>query len=272
MFKIKYYLCNDYNLIIMLRLRPGLLLMKTLPQIANELQVKPASLRTKLYRWQKAGKVHGSISSSEPLDESVVIRIYELCRAVPSDQESSNTIAPAEAEKPAEPKSDGFTDYRAMAKQVRAKKQQPVADEAEVVEPVTVTDFGRKSLTNPNVRFATAIVPIAAQAAIYTALSARVYDIQNDYMTAGVFVVGLLFEAVGLMLAMSLPKSQQVSVAGEYYSARSLWLVTFFMMQIIIDFAFIGLLGSWSDAIGRVVIGVSVPVTILAYNNLYLKD
>ena len=247
--------------------------MKTLPEIANELQVKPASLRTKLYRWQKAGKVHGSISSSEPLDESVVLRIYELCRAMPSDQESSNTITPAEAEKPAEPKSDGFTDdYRAMAKQVRAKKQQPVADEAEVVEPVTVTDFGRKSLTNPNVRFATAIVPIAAQAAIYTALSARVYDIQNDYMTAGVFVVGLLFEAVGLMLAMSLPKSQQVTIGGDYYSARSLWLVTFFLMQIIIDFAFIGLLGSWSDAIGRVVIGVSVPVTILAYNNLYLKD
>lgn len=250
--------------------------MKTLPQIADELQVNPASLRTKLYRWQKAGKVHGSISSSEPLDESVVLRIYELCRAVPSDQESSNTIAPVETEKPAEPKSDGFTDchtdYRAMAKQVRAKKQQSVADEAEVVEPVTVTDFGRKSLTNPNVRFATAIVPIAAQAAIYTALSARVYDIENEYMTAGVFLVGLLFEAVGLMLAMSLPKSQQVTIGGDYYSARSLWLVTFFIMQIVIDFAFIGLLGSWSDAIGRVVIGVSVPVTILAYNNLYLKD
>lgn len=247
--------------------------MKTLPQIADELQVNPASLRTKLYRWQKAGKVHGSISSSEPLDESVVLRIYELCRAMPSDQQASHTITPAEAEKPAEPKSDGFTDdYRAMAKQVRAKKQQSVADEAEVVEPVTVTDFGRKSLTNPNVRFATAIVPIAAQAAIYTALSARVYGIQNNYTTAGVFVVGLLFEAVGLMLAMSLPKSQQVTIGGDYYSARSLWLVTFFLMQIIIDFAFIGLLGSWSDAIGRVVIGLSVPVTILAYNNLYLKD
>ena len=244
--------------------------MKTLPEIANELQLKPASLRTKLYRWQKAGKVHGSISSSEPLDESVVLRIYELCRAVPSNQEAIHTIAPSEAENPAEPKSEAYSDYRAMAKQIKTKKQQPIADEAEVV--VGAVDFGRKSLTNPNVRFATAIVPIAAQAAIYTALSARVYDIQNNYMTAGVFVVGLLFEAVGLMLAMSLPKSQQVSIVGEYYSARSLWLVTFFLMQIVIDFAFIGLLGGWSDDIGRVVIGVSVPVTILAYNNLYLKD
>lgn len=239
--------------------------MKTLPEIANELQVKPASLRTKLYRWQRAGKVQGNISSSEPLDESVVLRIYELCRPVQSDQEVTHTIAPIEQEKPAEPKQQ---DFRAMAKQVRAKKQQP--DDAEAV--TEVTDFGRKSLTNPNVRFATAIVPIAAQAAIYSALSARVYAIESDYMTAGIFIVGLLFEAVGLMLAMSLPKSQQVAIGGEYYSARSLWLVTFFLMQIIIDFSFIGLLGSWSDGVGRVVIGVSVPVTILAYNNLYLKD
>jgi hypothetical protein len=71
---------------------------------------------------------------------------------------------------------------------------------------------------------------------------------------------------------MSLPAGKQVAILSIDYSSRSVWLTIFFAMQIIIDFSYIGLLGSYSDLIGRVVIGVSVPVTILAYNNLYLKD
>jgi hypothetical protein len=237
--------------------------MKKLNDIAEELNVKPASLRTNLYRWQKAGKID-VVSPAQPLPELVVVRIYELYGQQPPQQLQA---APEQAEQPESQQPD----YRQMAKAVKAKKQQQVIEVAETEQPKH-TDFGRKSLTNPNVRFATAIVPIAAQAAIYAALAGRVYSIGSEAMTAGVFVVGLLFEAVGLMIAMSLPAGKQVVILGIDYSSRSVWLTIFFAMQIIIDFSYIGLLGSYSDLIGRVVIGVSVPVTILAYNNLYLKD
>lgn len=234
--------------------------MKKLNDIAEELNVKPASLRTNLYRWQKAGKID-AVSPAQPLPEVVVVRIYELYGQQPPQQLQAAPENPAEQQ----------PDYRQMAKAVKAKKQQQVIEVSEAEQPKH-TDFGRKSLTNPNVRFATAIVPIAAQAAIYAALTGRVYGISSEAMTAGVFVVGLLFEAVGLMIAMSLPAGKQVAILGIDYSSRSVWLTIFFAMQIIIDFSYIGLLGSYSDLIGRVVIGVSVPVTILAYNNLYLKD
>lgn len=235
--------------------------MKKLNDIAEELNVKPASLRTNLYRWQKSGKID-AVSPAQPLPELVVVRIYELYGQRPPQQLQA---APEQLQQPEQP------DYRQMAKAVKAKKQQQVIEVVEAEQPKH-TDFGRKSLTNPNVRFATAIVPIAAQAAIYAALAGRVYGISSEAMTAGVFVVGLLFEAVGLMIAMSLPAGKQVAILGIDYSSRSVWLTIFFAMQIIIDFSFIGLLGGYSDLIGRVVIGVSVPVTILAYNNLYLKD
>jgi len=234
--------------------------MKKLNDIAEELNVKPASLRTNLYRWQKAGKID-VVSPAQPLPEVVVVRIYELYGQQPPQQLQAAPENPTEQQ----------PDYRQMAKAVKAKKQQQVIEVAETEQPKH-TDFGRKSLTNPNVRFATAIVPIAAQAAIYAALAGRVYSIGSEAMTAGIFVVGLLFEAVGLMIAMSLPAGKQVAILGIDYSSRSVWLTIFFAMQIIIDFSYIGLLGSYSDLIGRVVIGVSVPVTILAYNNLYLKD
>lgn len=234
--------------------------MKKLNDIAEELNIKPASLRTNLYRWQRAGKIEQQVRPAQPLPEVVVVRIYELYGQQPPGQ--------LQVPQPEQQPEQVQPDYREIAKAVKAKKQQPVIE----LEQPKHTDFGRKSLTNPNVRFATAIVPIAAQAAIYAALAVRVYNMDSQAMTAGVFVVGLLFEAVGLMIAMSLAAGNQVTILGIDYSSRSVWLTIFFAMQIVIDFSYIGLLGSYSDLIGRVVIGVSVPVTILAYNNLYLKD
>ena len=134
-------------------------------------------------------------------------------------------------------------------------------------------DTGRALLEAPNVRFLTALVPIIAQAVMYALLACKVFSIQATwYYILPLVVIGVLFEASGLMLSMSVPSASTVTIGGDKIKTRSIWLATFFLMQIAIDFAYADMLGSWSHAIGKTLISVSIPLTILAYNNLYLKD
>jgi hypothetical protein len=134
-------------------------------------------------------------------------------------------------------------------------------------------DTGRALLEAPNVRFLTALVPIIAQAVMYALLACKVFSIQAEwYYIAPLVVIGVLFEASGLMLSMSVPSTSTITIGGDKVKTRGLWLATFFLVQVLIDFAYAGMLGSWSDVIGKTLISFSIPLTILAYNNLYLKE
>ena len=70
---------------------------------------------------------------------------------------------------------------------------------------------------------------------------------------------------------MKLPPLERKDKWDNRISERTLWLWGFFLVQVCTDLAYIKLLGSWSDLVGKVIIAMSLPMGIMAYSKLYFK-
>lgn len=148
-----------------------------------------------------------------------------------------------------------------------------VAPKAGKAEQVTgKKDFGAFVLSNPNVRFGFVASMIGAQAYLFALLEQKVMagvGLPIPFLAA--FAVGVLFEAVGFMIARSAPAPDKY--ASWYESQRLLWLLFFLVIQCLTNICLLEpfIVSGW-QMIGRVIVSISVPAGLLAYSTLYLKS
>ena len=119
-------------------------------------------------------------------------------------------------------------------------------------------------------KFISAVVFIGAQGWIFADLASRVIPQIGNVPMIAEFIVGFLFEATAIVIALNLPADKMIF---DDLPVRNLWMGIFFPVQILTVFCWAQIFGpEMSDGIGKVVVALSVPIGILAYSNLYFKD
>ena len=219
-----------------------------------------------------------SLESKQQLVSSLRLQIDQLQRDIASEKKESATWKSHAAnqrsiiEKEQQAYLELHNNNQALSATVSA-----LTSELDILKAENArrqADIGKMILSSPNVRFAAAMVPIIGQAIIFALLFCKVYNIEVSALhVTPIVIVGVLFEAVGLMIALSTDNKKGFTMGGDFVSYRGLWLTAFFVLQILIDFAYVGMFSaSATEWIGKILIGVSFPLAVLAYNNLYLKE
>jgi hypothetical protein len=118
---------------------------------------------------------------------------------------------------------------------------------------------------------------VLIEAWIYASLSNQVFD--KNFPFALLVVAGVLVESAGIFIAdgMKIGAERTAYKNGARVTirkneqARINWLLVFFFFQFGIVSCFVGLWGeTWSQAIAKVLIALSIPGAIGAYSHLFL--
>lgn len=117
---------------------------------------------------------------------------------------------------------------------------------------------------------------ISFQAFIFAALAMRVLnegktDVHLQFWFA--FVAACLIESGGVMIVSryKVPEGAGEWTKRDIESNVNKWLVPFMVFQILVDLAYINLLGPWSDIAGKWLIALAIPMGIFVYSHLYFN-
>ena len=232
----------------------------TLEQLSEELSINYSSLKKQADRLNDKGEMlnrYGKTDEVQPDDMEALLLSYanrvenaaRLAKDIGLDVEPS----PSRAE---------VSVKQAPTVQVNSTPEKPKRTKRK--------NPGEAISGNKIFKFISAVVFIGAQGWIFADLASRVLPQIQGVPMAAEFVVGFLFEATAIMIALNLPADKMIF--GDL-PIRNLWLGIFFPVQILTVFCWAQIFGpELSDGIGKVVVALSVPIGILAYSNLYFKD
>jgi hypothetical protein len=83
------------------------------------------------------------------------------------------------------------------------------------------------------------------------------------------FMMALIFECTGILIAASF-NDRKIGNQYDGISARSIWLFTFFAVQVISDLCLFGIIKN--PAVGTVIVALAMPIALLGYANLYMEE
>lgn len=131
-------------------------------------------------------------------------------------------------------------------------------------------DIGDYILSAPNAKFLFVLILVSAQACLFAMLEDKVLtDLGIGIPFWSAFVVGILFEASGFMIARQFPPAEK----WQGMSTRDWWLVIFFGFQCVTNLCLFVPLSAESVPLiaGRIMISLAVPIGLLAYSFLYFQ-
>lgn len=217
-------------------------------QLSQTIGITPDAIMTQARRMKRSGALNGydnGFGRNKELPEEV-IDFY---------QKGEPQKAKDEKPKPQEAKKD------------KSVPQEAITPREEVVEEKQgeLFDLGELVFFHPSAKFFYVLVLICCQSWIFASLAEEVYKGNDNHLSfAALFICGLLVEFGGVMLS-------KVYGKGGDREIGNVWLFVFAAWQIIVDLSYFGLLGSYSDTIGKYVIAVSVPLGILVYSVIYFN-
>ena len=145
-------------------------------------------------------------------------------------------------------------------------------------EPIIGSKFeghiGMVFLRNATAQAIAAMVALLFQSFMYTILLVRVFEGMNFAISskahwAIAMFGGVIFEASGIFVGANF-NNRKINFMGEEVSARSLWLASFFTVQVMTDLCVTGVIKS--PIVDEVIIGVSMPLAIMVYANLFMRE
>ena len=117
---------------------------------------------------------------------------------------------------------------------------------------------------------------LAFQAFIFAMLAIRVLNDNEDSVHLQfwfAFVAAFLIESGGVMIVSryKVPEGAGEWAKRDIESSINSWLIPVMLFQVLVDCAYIGLLGSYSDLAGRWLVAIAIPMGIFVYSHLYFK-
>mgnify|MGYP000962575326 FL=1 len=239
----------------------------TLERLSEELDINYSTLKKQADRLNDRGEMlnrYGKSDEVQPDDLEMLILSYadRIERAAVLAHKIGINPEPSPAQQP-KPES------RPAPPPPKITTQQP-KPESRPGKNVSQANPGEAISGNKVFKFISAVVFIGAQGWIFADLASRVIPQIGNVPMIAEFIVGFLFEATAIVIALNLPADKMIF---DDLPVRNLWMGIFFPVQILTVFCWAQIFGpEMSDGIGKVVVALSVPIGILAYSNLYFKD
>jgi len=239
----------------------------TLERLSEELDINYSTLKKQADRLNDRGEMlnrYGKSDEVQPDDLEMLILSYAdrieraavLAHKIGINPEPSPAQQPKPESRPAPP-----------PPKITAQQPKP---ESRPGKNVSQANPGEAISGNKVFKFISAVVFIGAQGWIFADLASRVIPQIGNVPMIAEFIVGFLFEATAIVIALNLPADKMIF---DDLPVRNLWMGIFFPVQILTVFCWAQIFGpEMSDGIGKVVVALSVPIGILAYSNLYFKD
>ena len=239
----------------------------TLERLSEELDINYSTLKKQADRLNDRGEMlnrYGKSDEVQPDDLEMLILSYAdrieraavLAHQIGINPEPSPAQQPKPESRPAPPPPKITT--------------QQLKPESRPGKNVSQANPGEAISGNKVFKFISAVVFIGAQGWIFADLASRVIPQIGNVPMIAEFIVGFLFEATAIVIALNLPADKMIF---DDLPVRNLWMGIFFPVQILTVFCWAQIFGpEMSDGIGKVVVALSVPIGILAYSNLYFKD
>ena len=239
----------------------------TLERLSEELDINYSTLKKQADRLNDRGEMlnrYGKSDEVQPDDLEMLILSYAdrieraavLAHKIGINPEPSPAQQPKPESRPAPPPPKITT--------------QQLKPESRPGKNVSQANPGEAISGNKVFKFISAVVFIGAQGWIFADLASRVIPQIGNVPMIAEFIVGFLFEATAIVIALNLPADKMIF---DDLPVRNLWMGIFFPVQILTVFCWAQIFGpEMSDGIGKVVVALSVPIGILAYSNLYFKD
>ena len=257
----------------------------TLERLSEELDINYSTLKKQADRLNDRGEMlnrYGKSDEVQPDDLEMLILSYAdrieraavLAHKIGINPEPSPAQQPKPESRPAPPPPKITTqqpkpESRPAPPPPKITTQQP-KPESRPGKNVSQANPGEAISGNKVFKFISAVVFIGAQGWIFADLASRVIPQIGNVPMIAEFIVGFLFEATAIVIALNLPADKMIF---DDLPVRNLWMGIFFPVQILTVFCWAQIFGpEMSDGIGKVVVALSVPIGILAYSNLYFKD
>lgn len=238
----------------------------TLERLSEELEINYSTLKKQADRLNDRGEMlnrYGKSDEVQPDDLEMLILSYadRIEQAAVLAHKIGINPEPSPAQQP-KPESR-------LAPPPPKTTQQP-KPESRLGKNISQANPGEAISGNKVFKFISAVVFIGAQGWIFADLASRVIPQIGNVPMIAEFIVGFLFEATAIIIALNLPADKMIF---DDLPVRNLWMGIFFPVQILTVFCWAQIFGpEMSDGIGKVVVALSVPIGILAYSNLYFKD
>lgn len=132
-------------------------------------------------------------------------------------------------------------------------------------------DIGEFVLSSPNVKFVSMVIILFAQAFLFASLEEKVLDGMGMHIPfVAAFIVGVLFEACGFMIARHFPPRNKF----QDLAPRDGWLFLFLFIQLVTNSCLVEFwtAETWAILIGRILVASVPPIGLMAYSYLYLRS
>lgn len=131
-------------------------------------------------------------------------------------------------------------------------------------------NIGMALLINPVTAMIFTLFALLGQAYLFAHLAHKTFAAINiPAPFAFHFIMALIFECTGILIAASF-NDRKIGNQYDGISARSIWLFTFFMVQVISDLCLFGIIKN--SEIGTIIVALAMPIALLGYANLYMEE
>lgn len=134
-------------------------------------------------------------------------------------------------------------------------------------QPTMNEHIGLRILKDPWTAMFFTLFALLGQAYLFAHLAHRVFEginIPAPYWFH--YTIAVIFESTGILIASSFNDRK----IGDDFSARGLWLATFFVVQVVADLCLFNIIQN--PAVGTILVAIAMPIALLGYANLYMEE